>query len=107
MKTLVKLLKMKTSIWGGAAVAILILLGAAAYAEETAPPGKAPDGYIFTLNNKSAETLYEMKEQRLKAAAAKSAAQEEKQREKEKKAKVDRLQGKTGRSATSWQVLNR
>ena len=70
-------------------------------------PGKAPDGYIFTLNHKSAETLYEMKEKQVKAAAQKSAAQEEKQREKEKKAKVDRLQGKTGRSATSWQVLNR
>jgi hypothetical protein len=98
---------MQASIWGGAAVAILILLCAAAYAEETAPAEKAPDGYIFTLNRKSAETLCDMKEQRLKAAAARRTAQEEKQREKAKKAKIERLQGKTGRTTTSWQVLNR
>ena len=92
---------MKASILGGTAVAILILLGAAAYAEEA-----APDGYVFRLNRKSAETLYEMKEKRLKAVEAKSAADEAKQKEQEKKAKVDRIQGKTGRTATSWQVLN-
>jgi hypothetical protein len=107
MKTLVKLLMMKASICGGATVAILILLGAGAYAEEAAPTGNAPDGYIFTLNRKSAETLYEMKEQRLKAAETKSVAIEEKQREKNKQAKIDRLQRKTGRTATSWQVMNR
>ncbi len=95
---------MKASILGGATVAILILLGAAAYAEETAPPGKASDSRIVTVNRKSVETLYE---QQLGAAANKKAAQEEKQREKEKKAKIDRLQSKTGRTASSWQVLNR
>jgi hypothetical protein len=107
MKTLVKMLMMQASSWVLATAAILTLLGAAAYAEETTPEGKAPDGYVFTLNNKSAETLYEMKEQRLKAAASKSAAQDEKQREKEKKAKIDKHQSKTGRTTTSWQVLNR
>jgi hypothetical protein len=107
MKTLVKLLRMKASICGGVAVAILILLGAAAYAEEAAPSGKPADGYIFTLNQKSAETLYNMKEQRLKAIEARKADQEEKVRTQEKKAKAERLQGKTGRTATSWQVLNR
>ena len=107
MKTLVKLLMTQASICGGATVAILILLGAAAYADEAAPNGKAADGYIFTLNQKSAETLYNMKEQRLKAIEARKAEQEEKACKQEKKAKVDRLQGKTGRTATSWQVLNR
>ena len=52
---------MKASILGGAAIAILILLGAAAYAEETAPPGKASDDYSFTINRKSVQILYEMK----------------------------------------------
>jgi hypothetical protein len=84
MKTLVKMLMMQASSWVLATAAILTLLGAAAYAEETTPAGKAPDGYLFTLNHKSAETLYEMKEKQVKAAAQKSAAQEEKQREKEK-----------------------
>jgi hypothetical protein len=107
VKSLVKLLIRPASGWVVATVAILILLGAAAYAEETAAPGKAPDGYLFTLNRKSAETLYEMKEKRLKAVEAKRAADEAKQREQAKKAKVDRIQGKTGRVATSWQVLNR
>jgi hypothetical protein len=107
MKTLVKLLMMKASILGGAAVAILILLGAAAYAEEGAPTGNAPDGYIFRLNQKTAETFYEMKEQRLKAAQAQKAQEEEKLSEQKKKAKADKIQRKTGRTASSWQVMNR
>jgi hypothetical protein len=107
MKTLVKLLMMQASSWVVAMAAILILSGNAAYAEESEPSGKPADGYIFTLNQKSAETLYEMKEHRLKAIEARKAEQEAKARKQEKKAKVDRLQGKTGRSATSWQVLNR
>ena len=107
MKTLVKLLMMKASICGGAAIAILILLGAAAYAEEAAPTGNAPDGYIFTLNRKTAETFCEMKEQRLKAAQAQKAKDEEKLSEQKKMAKVDKMQRKTGRTATSWQVMNR
>jgi hypothetical protein len=96
---------MKTALW--TAAAILILLGAAAYAEETTPTGKGPDGYIFTLNRKSAETLYERKEQGLKAAEAKRAQEEEKQQQIDQKAKVEKVQRKTGRTATSWQVLNR
>jgi hypothetical protein len=96
---------MKTALW--TAAAILILLGAAAYAEETAPTGKAPDGYIFPINSKSAASLYERKEQRLKAAEAKRAQEEEKQQEIDQKAKVEKVQRKTGRTATSWQVLNR
>jgi hypothetical protein len=107
MKTLVKLLTMKASIFQGATVAMLILLGAAAYAEEAAPTGKAPDGYIFSLNQKSAETLYEMKEQRLKAVQTQKANEEEKLNEQKKMAKVEKIQRKTGRTATSWQVKNR
>jgi hypothetical protein len=98
---------MKASIWGGAAVAVLILLGAAVYAEETVPPGQAADADLFTLNRKSAETLFEKREKLLRAAEKKRAADEEKQRKQEKQAKVDKLQRKTGRTPTSWQVLNR
>jgi hypothetical protein len=107
MKTLVKLLMMKASCWVVATAAVLILSGGAAYAEEAAPSGNAPDGYIFTLNKKSAETLYDMKESRSKAIEARKAEQAEKASKQEKKAKAERLQGKTGRTATSWQVLNR
>ncbi len=98
---------MKASIWGGAAVAMLILLSAGVYAEETVPPGQAADVDLFTLNRKSAETLYEMKKKRLKAVEAKKVADEEKQRKQEKQAKVDKIQRQTGRTPTSWQVLNR
>ena len=98
---------MKASIWGGAAVAILILLGAGAYAAETVPPDKASDADVVTLNRKSPKNLVEMSEKLLKAAEAKKAADEEKQRKQEKKAKVDKIQRKTGRTPTSWQVLNR
>jgi hypothetical protein len=98
---------MKVSLLGGAAVAILILLGAGAYAAETGPSDKRPDADLFILNRKSAETLYEMKMKRLKAIEGKKAEVEAKQREKEKRAKMDRIQGKTGRAPTSWQVLNR
>ena len=97
---------MKTALW--AAAAILILSGAAVYAKDAPSADKAPDdGYIFPINSKSAASLYERKEQRLKAAEAKRAGEEAKQREQEKKAKVDKIQAKTGRTATSWQVLNR
>ncbi len=95
---------MKASMWGAVVVAILILLGAAAYAEETVPPGPASDADLFIVNRKSVENLYKRKEQRLKAIEAKKAADEEKQR---KQAKVDKIQRKTGRTPTSWQVLNR
>ena len=98
---------MKASMWGGAAVAILILLGAAAYGEETVPPDKASNADLFILNRKSAETLYEMKMKRLKATEEKRAEVEAKQRKQEKQAKVDKIQRKTGRTPTSWQVLNR
>jgi hypothetical protein len=107
LKTLVKDLMMQISFWVMAMAAIVILSGNAAYAEESAPNGRPADGYIFTLNKKSAEILYEMKEQRLKAIEARKADQEEQARKQEKKAKIERLQGKTGRTATSWQVLNR
>ncbi len=98
---------MKASMWGGAAMAILILLGAAAYGEETVPPGKASNADLFILNRKSAETLYEMKRKRLKATEEKRAEVEAKQRRQEKQAKVDKIQRKTGRTPASWQVLNR
>ena len=78
MKTLVKLLMTQASFWVVAMAAILLLAGDAAYAEEAAPTGKPADGYIFTLNQKSAETLYNMKEHRLKAIEARKAEQEEK-----------------------------
>ena len=98
---------MKISIRTAVITAILILFCAAAYAKEGSPSGEAADGYIFPVNRKSVETLYNMKERRVKAVEAKRAADEAKQREQEKKAKVERVQGKTGRTATSWQVLNR
>jgi hypothetical protein len=98
---------MKASMWGTVVVAILILGGAAAYGEETVPPDKAPDADLITLNRKSAETLYEMKSKRLKAVEAQKAAEGEKKRKQEKQAKVDKIQRKTGRTPTSWQVLNR
>ena len=37
---------MKASFWGGAALAILILLGAGAYAAEPVPPDKAADAEV-------------------------------------------------------------
>jgi hypothetical protein len=98
---------MKVSIWSAVIAAILILFCAAAYAKDGSPSGEAADGYIFSLNRKTAETFYEMKEQRLKAVEAKKAEEEEKLKEQEKKGKGDKIQGKTGRTATSWQVLNR
>ena len=107
MKILVKNLIMQISFGVMAMAAIVILSGNAAYAQESAPDGKPADGYIFTLNKKSLETLYDMKKQRLKATEARKADQEAKARKQEKKAKIKRLQGKTGRTVTSWQVLNR
>jgi hypothetical protein len=97
---------MKVAIWSAVIAAMLILFCAAAYAKDGAASGEAADGYIFSLNRKSADTLYSMKEQRLKALEAKKAEESEKVGEKAKKAKIDKIQGKTGRTATSWQVLN-
>jgi hypothetical protein len=99
---------MKAPLWGVVAAAVLILSGVAAYAEEAGPTDKGPgDGYLIPINQKSAQTFYEMKERRLKAAEAKRAEAEEKQREKEKKAKAEKIQRKTGRTSVSWQVQNR
>jgi hypothetical protein len=106
MKKFVKLLMRQTALWGSAAT-ILILLGAATHAEEAAPTGTPPDGYIFPINRKSAETFSEMKEQRLKAAQAQKAKEMEKQEKRQKQEKVDKIQRKTGRTTTSWQVMNR
>jgi hypothetical protein len=107
MKPFIKSLMGKASICGGALIVILIWLGTAASAEERAPTDKASDGYVFPINRKSAETLYEMKEQRLRAAQAHQAKEEEKLNEEKKKTKVEKIQRKTGRTATSWQVMNR
>jgi hypothetical protein len=97
---------MKTALW--AVAAILILSGAAVYAGDAPSADKAlDDAYIFPINSKSAASLYERKEQRLKAAEAKRAGEEEKQREKDQKAKVEKVQRKTGRTVISWQVQNR
>lgn len=98
---------MKVGIWSAVIAAILILFCAAAFAKEGAPSGEAADGYIFSLNRKSADSLYSLKEQRLKAVEAKKAEAEEKLREQEQKAKVDKIGRKTNRQAKSWQVLNR
>jgi hypothetical protein len=106
LKTLINFLKRQASFWAVLAAAGLILSGSAAYADESAS-GRPADGYVFTLNQKSAETLYKMKESRLKAIEARKAEQEAKARKQEKQAKINRLQGKTGRTAKSWQVLNR
>ncbi len=98
---------MKVSMWGGAAVAILILMGAGAYAAETVPPDKAKDAEVSTPDRKPPKNIVEKSERLFKAAEKKKAADEEKQRKQEKKAKVDKIQRKTGRTPTSWQVLNR
>ncbi len=98
---------MKVSIWSAVIAAILILFCAAAYAKEGAPSSETADGYIFSLNQKSAETLYSLKEQRLKTLEAKKTEEKEKVGKQEQKAKGDKIQRKTGRTATSWQVLNR
>jgi hypothetical protein len=59
-------------------------------------------------NLPSAESLYSLKEQRLKVAQAQKAKkEEEKLSEQKKKAKVDKIQRKTGRTPTSWQFMNR
>ena len=49
----------------------------------------------------------EKSEKLLKTVEEKKAADEEKQRKQEKQAKIDKIQRKTGRTPTSWQVLNR
>ena len=85
---------MKASMWGAVAVAILILLGAAAYAEETVPPGQASDADLFIVNRKSVENLYKRKEQRLKAVEAKKAADEEKQRKRRGRRKSIKFSGR-------------
>jgi len=98
---------MKASFWGAVAVAILILGAAAAYGKEAAPAGAEPEVVLRPVNRNSAEYLYSLKEQRLQAAEAKRAEEEQKLREQEKKAKVEKIQRKTGRTPSSWQVLNR
>jgi hypothetical protein len=90
-----------------AVVSILMLLGAAAYADEATPKGEASGGFLMPLNRKSAEYIYNLKEQRAQAAAAQKAQEENKLRKQERKAKADKLQRKTGRKASSWQVLHR
>ncbi len=70
-------------------------------------PTNASDADLVILNRKSAETLYEMKKKRLQATEEKRAEVEGKQREQEKQGRVDKIQRKTGRTPTSWQVLNR
>ena len=59
---------MKASILGGAAIAILILLGAGAYAVETKPPDKASDAEVATPQRKSPKNLMEKGEKLLKTA---------------------------------------
>jgi hypothetical protein len=98
---------MKASMWGAAAVAIFILLGAGAYAAETVPPDKTSEAEVASPDRKPPENIVEKRKKLLKAAAAKKAGDEEKQRKQENKAKVDKIQRKTGRTPTSWQVLNR
>ena len=107
LKILVKDLIRQISFGVVAMATIVVLAGNAAYAGESASNDRPADGYIFRLNQKSAETLYKMKEQRLKAIEARKAEQEAKARKQEKKAKLQRIQGKTGRAVTSWQVLHR
>jgi hypothetical protein len=107
LKTLYKFFIKPACFWAVLAAAGLILSVSAVNAEESAPSGQQADGYIFTMNPKSAEALYEMKERRMKAVETRRAELEAKARKQEKKAKIDKLQGKTGRVAKSWQVLNR
>jgi hypothetical protein len=98
---------MKASMWGGAALAICIMLSAAAYAAEPIPPDRAPDVDVVTPKRKSPENLIEKSEKLVKEVEKKKAADEAKREEQDKKAKVDKFQQKTGRTPKSWQVLNR
>jgi hypothetical protein len=95
-------------VWYGvAATVLLLLLGAGPYVNQARAEGETSDGDILPINRKTLESQSKKKEQRLQVAEAQKAKEEEKQQEKEKKAKLDKLQRKTGRTASSWQVLNR
>jgi hypothetical protein len=98
---------MKASFWGGTALAILILSGAGAYAAEPVPPGKGADAEVTTPARKATENLIDKSEKLKKLVEKKKAADEEKRTKQEKQAKIDKIQHKTGRTPTSWQVLNR
>lgn len=97
---------MKFPFWGVALIASLIVVGAAAYAEE-ATPDSHNSIYLMRMNRKNLENLQDMQEQRKKAVEAKKAEEEEKLLEQKKKAKVDKNERKTGHKVKSWQVLNR
>jgi|WetSurSiteA1Bulk_404760.scaffolds.fasta_scaffold401875_1 hypothetical protein len=98
---------MKMPGWVWSVVASLIMFGAPVYGEEAAP--KADDGgFVFRLDNpRAAEHIWKEKEERRKAAEAEKAKAEEKQREKNKQERVEAVERKTGRKATSWQLQNR
>jgi hypothetical protein len=97
---------MKVSMWGAAAVALVILLGASAYAAEV-PPDKGSDAEVTTPKRQSPKNLMEKSDKPMKTAEEKKIADEEKKSKQEKQAKIDKIQRKTGRTPTSWQVLNR
>jgi hypothetical protein len=97
---------MKVSFGGAVAVAILILVAAAAYGKE-APAAAEPEVISRPPNRKSAEDLNKVKEPRAQTPEAKKEEAEQKLREQEKKAKLEKIQRKTGRTPSSWQVLNR
>ena len=97
---------MKASFWGAVALAILIS-GAVAYGKEAVPAAAEPEVVSRPVKRNSAESPSSLKEQRPQGAEAKRAEAEQKQREQEKKAKLEKIQRKTGRTPSSWQVLNR
>jgi hypothetical protein len=94
---------MKVQFLGAVVIASLLIMGAAAYAEE-ATPDSDTSIHLIRINRKNLDKLQKEQEQRKKEVEAKKAEEKGKT---EKKAKVDKYEGKTGRKATSWQVLNR
>jgi hypothetical protein len=98
---------MKTKWWGAVALAIIILGTAPALAPAAEPAEPEPRVALRPVNRDSAEHLNNLQEKRLQEGEVKRAEEEKKQREQEQKAKMDKIQRKTGRTPTSWQVLNR
>ena len=94
---------MKVQFLGTIVIASLLIMGAAAYAEE-ATPDSDNSIHLIRINRKNLDKLQKEREQRTKDVEAQKAEEKCKQ---EKNAKVNKCQAKTGRKATSWQVLNR
>ena len=91
---------MKAPFLGVAVIAGLLMLSAVAYAEEAAPPPEAPKARLVPLNR---NTLERLQKENQEAAAVQKAKEDEKYQ----KAKVDKIERRTGQKSKSWQVQNR